>query len=249
MRCLREPCGSVRRAGVVEYLIEAWGLGTFMVAASVFAVLLEHPSSSVRMMISSPFVRRALMGAAMGMTALVILYSPWGKRSGAHINPAVTLAFLRLGRIHPIDAVFYIAAQCFGAVSGVLGAFFVLRARLSHPAVAFVVTKPGPSGTVSALMGEAFISATMMLVVLLCGASRLSRATGLAAACLVALFITFEAPLSGMSINPARTLGSAVVAGDYDAFWVYLLAPTLGMLAATEIYKRLERTKSSPRPA
>src|SRR5207237_5064215 len=83
------------------------GLGAFLFSACFFAVLLEHPASPVRAAIPSALERRALMGLAMGLTAILLIYSPPGKRSGAHLNPSVTLAFLRLGRLPLWDAALY----------------------------------------------------------------------------------------------------------------------------------------------
>src|ERR1700746_437225 len=91
-----------------EYLMEAACLGLFMVSACSFTVLLQHPGSIVRQMIPSAFLRRALTGVAMGLTAIALIYSPWGKQSGAHLNPSITLTFFRLGKIEPWDAGFYI---------------------------------------------------------------------------------------------------------------------------------------------
>src|ERR1700759_2549094 len=93
-----------------EYLMEAAELGIFMISASVFTIMLFPPASPAVHAIASDFVRRALTGFAMGITAIALIYSPWGKQSGAHINPAVTLTFLRLGKVAPWDAVFYVAA-------------------------------------------------------------------------------------------------------------------------------------------
>src|SRR5882724_4505286 len=92
-----------------EYLMEAGELGLFMIAACFTVALLEHPASLVQQAIASPMVRRVLIGLAMGVTAISLIYSPWGKQSGAHFNPAVTLTFLRLRKIAFWDAVFYIA--------------------------------------------------------------------------------------------------------------------------------------------
>lgn len=88
-----------------EYLIEAWGLGMFMVAAGVVGTILFYPQSPLHHSIASPFIQRVVMGLGMGLTAMGIMYSPWGKRPGAHINPAVTLTFYRLGKIATWDTV------------------------------------------------------------------------------------------------------------------------------------------------
>ena len=84
-----------------EYLMEAAELGIFMVSACVFTAVIWHPASAVRQSIQDPLVRRVLTGIAMALTAICIIYSPWGKRSGAHFNPSVTLTFFRLGKIEP----------------------------------------------------------------------------------------------------------------------------------------------------
>lgn len=225
-----------------EYLIEGALLGAFMVSACVFCVLLEHPASLARRALPDGFSRRVLMGLAMGGTAVAIIYSPWGKRSGAHINPATTLTFLRLGRVARADAVFYAVAQCAGAVSGVLLVSLLLSAAARHPAVNFAATVPGERGVATAFLAEVVITFILMAVVLtFSNAPRLNRYTGLAAGSCVALFIAFEAPLSGMSMNPARSLGSAVSAMTWDSLWIYFVAPPIGMLLAAEARIRLSR--------
>src|SRR5438445_11567210 len=93
-----------------------------------------------------PFARRALMGLAMGLTEIGIIYSPWGQQSGAHINPAVTFTFFRLGKIQPPDALFYIMAQFAGGITGVLLAQSALWMLIAHPSVNSVVTVPGLAG-------------------------------------------------------------------------------------------------------
>jgi aquaporin Z len=225
-----------------EYLIEGALLGAFMVSACMFCVLLEHPSSPARQALGNGFLRRVLMGAAMGGTAVAIIYSPWGKRSGAHINPATTLTFLRLGKVGRSDAAFYAAAQCLGAVGGVLLVRLVLSGPVRHPSVNFAATVPGERGIAVAFLAEVVITFLLMTVVLVfSNARRWNRFTGLAAGACVALFIAFEAPLSGMSMNPARSLGSAVGAMTWDSLWIYFAAPPLGMLIAAEARIRLFR--------
>jgi aquaporin Z len=220
-----------------EYLMEAGLLGAFMVAACVFGALYEFPQSPVREAISSGLLRRILMGASMGLTAIAIIYSPWGKQSGAHINPSVTFTFFRLGKIKSWDAIFYIASQFLGAVLGVVFVALFLGKQLADPAVRYVVTVPGEHGAVIALLAEFVIAFGMMSAVLyFSNHHRLDRFTGLFAGLLVATYITIEAPFSGMSMNPARTFGSGFSAEIWSGLWIYLTAPPLGMLAAAELY-------------
>src|SRR5215510_9182440 len=94
----------------LEYLMEAAELGLFMLSACTFGVLLEYPGSPVRQALTEPLLRRFLMGLAMALTAIGIVYSPLGKQSGAHFNPSVTVTFFRLGKVAPSDAFFYVIA-------------------------------------------------------------------------------------------------------------------------------------------
>jgi aquaporin Z len=182
------------------------------------------------------------MGLIMGLTAILIIYSPWGQQSGAHINPAVTLTFWRLGKVATWDAVFYVIAQFAGGALGVLLVAAVLGAAFADPAVAYVATVPGPDGTLVALVAEAAISCGLMLMILLTTNSpRLMRLTGVLAGCLVALYITLEAPLSGMSMNPARSVASALPGHLWQAWWIYFVGPAAGMLLAVEVYRLLRR--------
>ena len=225
-----------------EYLMEAAGLGIFMVSASVFTMLLYHPASPVVKNLPEELPRRALTGLAMGLTAISIIYSPWGKQSGAHLNPAVTLTFFRLGKVAPWDAVFYVIAQFFGGIAGVALVAVIAEKFLAHPAVNYVATLPGSGGTGVAFFGEATISFILMTVVLLVSnTAKLARFTGIFAGVCVALFITFEAPLSGMSMNPARTFGSAMLPQLWGSLWIYFIAPPLGMLLAAALHLRFRR--------
>lgn len=88
-----------------EYLMEAAGLGIFMMSATTIATILKHPASPIRQVIDEPFLWRIPKGLCIGLPAIAIIYSPWGEQSGAHINPAVTLTFFRLVKITPWDTV------------------------------------------------------------------------------------------------------------------------------------------------
>lgn len=220
-----------------EYLIDGALLGLFMISACGFAVLLEHPGSPVHQAVSNTGLRRLLGGIAMGLTNIALIYSPWGQRSGAHMNPAVTLTFLRRGKVKPWDAVFYIVAQFMGGLGGVLLAKLTLGGAVA--AVNHAATTPGAAGARAAFVAEGVIACGLMLMVLkVSNTPKLARFTGCFAGLLVALYITFEAPLSGMSINPARTFASALPSGIWTALWVYFTAPLLGMFAAAALYRR-----------
>jgi len=179
----------------------------------------------------------------MGLTLAAIVYSPIGRRSGAHMNPALTLTYLRLGKISSADAAAYVAAQFAGGIAGISAATWLLAGRTAHPSVNFIATMPGPGGAAAAFAAEAAISFGLMFLVLtVSNRVQLMRWTGVCAGLLVASYITFEAPLSGMSMNPARTLGPALLGGASRALWIYFTAPPLGMLAAAELFVRRHGT-------
>jgi len=213
-----------------------------MISAGVFTALLEYPYSPVHKSIPNDFVRLALNGLAMGLTAIGLIYSPWGQQSGAHMNPAVTWTFFRLGKVKPWDAVFYPVFQTLGGITGVLLVKLALGHIFTEAPVAYVVTLPGKAGIATAFVAETLISCGLMLMILfVTNTPKLARCTGVFAGTLVALYITFEAPYSGMSINPARTVASALPSGVWTAGWIYFVAPVGGMLLAVEVYRALRK--------
>jgi len=221
-----------------EYLIESWALGMFMVSAGVFTTLIEHPALPVRPLIENADIRRLLIGLAMGLTAVGLIYSPWGKRSGAHMNPAVTLSFLSLKKMHRWDAVYYMLFQVLGGTLGVLFVWLAFGSRFTEPPVNYVVTVPGAGGVIVALLAEFAMSMGLMFAILVVSNNlRWERWTGVIAGFLVAAYIAVEAPLSGMSINPARTVASAWPAGVWTSWWIYFLAPIGGMVGGVALYK------------
>lgn len=238
-RNVGEAMGAAR-AHWPEYLMESLELGLFMISACTATTILFHPSSPAVRWIAAPFLRMLLTGLAMAATLLLLIHSPWGKRSGAHMNPATTLMFARLGKIEKWDAIFYIVFQFLGGLVGVFLSSVVLGRALAHPDVNFAATQPGRFGVVVAFLSELFITFVLATTLLWTSNHKvLSRFTPFFAATLVALYITFEAPLSGMSMNPARSLASAVPAHAFRAIWIYFAAPLAGMFLASELYLRL----------
>jgi aquaporin Z len=220
--------------------MEVGELGLFMFSACAFATLLQHPSSPIPHIVPGNVARRGLMGLAMGATAIAIVMSPWGKRSGGHFNPAVTLTFCRLGKVKVWDAVFYSTGQFIGALVGVGVVAVALRGAPAHATVRYAVTAPGVYGVTVAFIAELAISFILMTTILfVSNRAALARYTPYFVGALVATYIVCEAPLSGMSMNPARTFASAFHAMYWRALWIYFTAPLLGMLAAAEVFLRI----------
>ena len=219
------------RKKLILYCYEALGLGIFMISAGFFDAMIDHPGLPIRQKIGSALIRRFLIGLSMGLTALFILKSPFGKRSGAYINPAVTIVQFNLGNIGKQDAFFYCLFQFVGGSTGMWLISLLIPKLIKHPAINFIVTSPGSAGLTLAFILELAISFLLITVVLFSTAKKsLSKYTAYFVAILITLFISFEAPYSGMSMNPARTFASAIVANQWNAFWLYCTAPVLGML-------------------
>jgi len=222
------------------YVFEGTELALFMLSACGFTVFLFDPFYSAPRLLPSAVLRRALMGIAMGVTAILIIHSPMGKRSGAHFNPAITVTYLRLRKIPTWDAAFYVAFQFIGGIFGVAVAVLFFGRSLAVPSVDYAVTVPGRYGIAAAFFAE-FGMAALLMGVVLWSTNRPSLATRTSyfVGALIALYVLFFAPVSGFSINPARTTGSAVFAGVWTAIWLYFTAPLLGMLSAAEVYLRV----------
>jgi len=222
------------------YIFEGAELAIFMISACFATVYLFDPSYPALHLIPSAAIRRLLMGVAMGATAVLIIHSPMGKRSGAHFNPAITLSYLRLGKIAGWDATFYVVSQFIGGVLGVAVSALILGSSLAAPTADYAVTIPGRYGTAAAFFAELFMSTLLMGVVLWCSnRPSLANYTGYLVGILISLYVLFFAPVSGFSINPARTTGSAVFADIWTAGWLYFTGPPLGMMCAAEVYLRI----------
>jgi aquaporin Z len=212
----------------------------FMLSASAVTTLLESPTAFLHNAIDNAALRRALIGICMGGTAVALIYCPWGRRSGAHMNPAVTLAFLSLKRIAAVNAMFYIVTQFAGGYAGVLLSRLLLRKPFIAPPVHYIVTVPGYAGAAAAFGAEFAISFVMMFTILMVSNdARWSRYTGVAAGVLISGYVFFESPLSGFSMNPARTFASALPAQVWSGLWIYFTAPVFAMWLAARAFHAL----------
>ena len=240
-----ESAGEALRAHWPLYLMEGAELGIFMVSACVFDVLIFHPGWALAGW--NPWVQRVLMGASMGGTAVGIIKSPWGQRSGAQFNPAITATFYRLGKIGPYDAGWYCLAHFLGGALGVGLARVVLGPVLAASWARYVVTVPGVGGVAGAFGAELLMAAMLMTVVLVTsGSERWKSRTTYCMGVLITAYVVLFAPVSGFSINPARTVASAVWARNWMAVWVYFVAPLAGMLGAAEVYVRAGQVRAAP---
>lgn len=181
-------------------------------------------------------VRLLITGLLFSGTGALTAVSPIGKRSGAHINPSVTLAFWIRRTMHGVDALMYMAAQFIG---GTVGA--ILLAAVWGPyaySVAYGTTTVGPTFTVPVAFAAEFALTFLLvaMILLFVSSHRLMRKTPLMVWILVGMMVWLEAPISGTSLNPARSFGPAWVAGLSANQWLYFLAPPLGAAAAALLF-------------
>lgn len=220
-----------------HYLQEALGLGIFMVSACFFSAMLFSEKSSWYHFFPGFMLKNVIMGLMMGITALFIFNSPWTAPSGSHINPAVTLTFLRLDKMCRYDALFFIIFQCIGGTAAVYIMQWLMGGILTDAPVRSAITVPGKPGTAWALVTEFMIAFITMSMVLFTSANdKLKKYTRLFAGCLVCTWVIVAGPISGFGMNPARSFASALPANTWTASWIYMFVPVAGMLTAAECY-------------
>jgi aquaporin Z len=225
------------------YLMEAVGLGGFVIGAGLLTVFLEHPEFPAMQSRfgaeENAIWRRVPLGILMGAYIALVVHF-FGEKSGAHINPATTWAFFRLDKISFADSAFYTLAQFAGAVAAAFALKFVLGEWFAHRSVDFGITKPKPPhDAVGAFVAEFVISFVLMFVVLVVVSSkRLEKYAAPTSGVLIALYLIFELPFSGMSLNPARSFAAALAGNKWEHLWIYFVAPVAAMLLAAEIFKR-----------
>lgn len=230
------PLAETVRRHWPEYGVEALFLCVFLVIAGVVCAGVQAGAGLQPNPLALP-LRRALAGITMGLVLMAMIYSPWGRRSGTHLNPAITLAYLRLGKIGRWDALFYLLAQ----VGAALAAVALLRGGLLLPGAtppASLSTSLGPTGAWATFAAELVLSASAMLLILwTTNHASWFRWAGVVYGLLVMLIVGCAAPLSRFGINPARLLAVDLSANAALLGWVNLVPPLLGMLLAVEGYR------------
>lgn len=239
---------TVRRALILHwrlYVFEAVELAIFLFAACAFAIWLLDPASAFAKIIPSPFAHQFAFAVMMGIVATLIIKSPMGLRSGAHFNPACTITYLRLGRISRSDAFFYVIAHFVGAIGGVALAIPLFGKALAVPSVDYVVSVPGRFGVGGAFAAELFMAIVFMSIALwTANRPTWAKTTAYLIGGVITLDLILFGNVSGVGLNPARTVGSAIFADVWTALWIYLTCPVLGMLIAAEIYIRFSGENS-----
>jgi aquaporin Z len=235
----QEPGPQPARGGwhFAEWLGEFVGTAILVFGIVGIVTLILRPGSAFSGW--PELVRFAIVGLAAGAIIAVIAASPIGRRSGAHLNPAVTLAFRLTGHVHPHDLGGYWAAQLAGGIAGAGLARLLLGADAGL--IDYGVLAPAVS-PLAAVALEALMTFLLVLTLFaFLSSSALARWTPVAAGAAVALLILLFARATGVGINPARSFGPNVVAVDYQYWWLYVFAPVVGALLAVAVWKLIPR--------
>lgn len=223
------------RRNLSAYACEFVGTA-LMLFAGVSAVSFMWAPGSPVPVVENTMLRRLLTGIMFAAGGTAVVYSPLGQISGGHINPAVTLAFWRLGKVPAHDAVVYVVVQFLGALAGTYAAGVAWGSLTTG--IQYAATVPGEGYTqAGALAAETFITFLLVFTIFVCvNKPRVAPRTGLIAGALVAVLVMIEAPVTGTSLNPARTLAPAILSSNYTGLWVYFVGPLAGALTAAAAY-------------
>jgi len=235
-----------RRVPWTLFVSEAIGTALLVLVGLSLVIFMFGAGTPMARLIPSEGLRRVITGFLFGTTGACIALSLVGKMSGAHINPAVTLAFRLMGKLDRRTTLGYIGAQLAGAVVGSLP--LLLWGTMGR-SVAFGATLPGSGTTLStALLGEVITTFAMVaLLAVFLGFRKIRPFTPAIFPPLYAIMVWIESPISGTSTNPARSLGPSVISGQWQGWWIYWIGPLAGMLlavlACSFLAKRIEVAK------
>jgi aquaporin Z len=229
-----------------QMLAELIGTALLLLAGLSVVIVMFGTGSVMARVVPAEGLRRLITGFVFGTTGGLIALSAVGRASGAHINPVVTMAFWLMHKLDSRTAICYVVAQLAG---GVIGSLPLLAWGSMGRSVLFGATLPGQGYTArTVLLGEVVTTFAMVtLLALFLAFRRIRPFTPGIFAPLYAVMVYLEAPISGTSTNPARSLGPAVVSGQWDGWWIYWAGPVIGAFAAclacSFLAKRIEIAK------
>ena len=214
------------------FISEFLGTGLLLLVGLSVVILMFGSGSPMTQLIPDVKLRQVITGFLFGLTGATIALSPIGKVSGAHINPAVTMVFWLFRKVESRLAVTYILAQLTGAIVGCLP--LLIWGQMGR-SIEFGVTVPGDGYSIlTALAGEVMTTFTMVsLLVIFIGFRQIRQFTPFMFPFLYAIMVPLEAAISGTSTNPARSLGPAVISGQWEGWWIYLIGPLAGAFLAS----------------
>jgi aquaporin Z len=226
-----------------EYLAEACGTGFNVFVGLSAGVINFSPDFPIAQLIPSQSLRLLLTGLIFAGSGSLFAISPLGKLSGAHINPSVSLAFFARGKMHRVDLAGYLAGQFIG---GLIGAWLLITLWGPHAAnIHDGVTAPGEGYPIwfvfLAEFGMTFL--LIFAIFIFVSEKRLMRWTPLMTWILVAILVWLGAPISGTSLNPARSFGPSYVSWFWSYQWLYWIAPPLGGLTAVAFFYLFQRDR------
>lgn len=218
--------------------LAAESLGTFiLVFAGTGAIMINDIANAI-----------GHVGIAMtfGFVIVALIYS-FAHVSGAHFNPAVTIAFWTMGEFHRKNVIPYISAQVFGAILASICLYFLLNENFNSVSQVSYLGSTLPRGSESQAFGFEFIL-TFILMIVICSSAVHGKATkdfaGLAIGLTVGLESMFAGPITGASMNPARSIGPAIVSGNFEHLWIYILATCLGAMAASMVFLKIFKSEN-----
>ena len=217
-----------------EWLAEFLGTAALVFIAMSFAILVFHERSFMADLVTSGPLKLILLGGVIAAIVIAICVSPVGRLSGAHINPAVTLAFWITGHVHKHDLTGFWAAQFAGGIAG--AGLLVVWGSASGAIEDGLIRPEVDVGAAIAL--EALMTGALVLAMFICLSSeRSARWTPAAAAAVIWIDVWLGSPYTGAGLNPARTLGPSIIQGDYRYWWVYFVGAGLGAGVAALAWK------------
>ncbi len=236
------------------YLAEFVGTALLLIGGLSAVIVVISPASPIAALGLPGWLARGIAGGLFGLTGTAVTLSRFGRHSGAHLNPAMSLAFLLEGRISASHAAWYALSQCLGAIVG--AAVVLAWGPLGRPLTFGATTPHAGVALWAAVALEATCTVVLVATVFVfLGAPRLKRLTPWTMGPMYALMVSLEAPWTGTSTNPARSLGPAVVTGTWRDFSVYLVGPAIGAAVGVALARmltaeqhRIDQARIAPHP-